>query len=184
MRTRVAAANVFVTGEFEVLGLDAARRELRARGIAASKAAGATANDAALTLALTVRADAGTLPGDTALVLQVTLDADGRLAEPGSALVAPAVDACLAEFVENLRVAVLQRPAPMPARTGATAAPARHGSRASSGTDSTLTLMVQAGQEPGAAFAGKDAKAAAPLPPDSAWASLRKGMARWFGGSR
>ncbi|MBI5718590.1 MAG: carbon monoxide dehydrogenase [Burkholderiales bacterium] len=173
---QVGAEAVRLDGEIELLGLDATKRELRLRG-QGHEAAGST-----VSVEWVAHIDAGNVPGSSALAGHVTVSVDGRLAQLDKRLLATVGDRLLAQFAENFRAAAAAVPAPQAARGGS----ARRSALASSGADSTLTLMVQAGQAPGAAFAAQEKSGASPPPaappgPRGPWAALRRWLAGVFG---
>lgn len=176
MGVQVGTETVRLDGGIELLGMDAARRELRLRG------QGHEAQGSDLTLQVTARVDGGDVPGSSALVGRVTVTVDGRLAQHDKRLLASVGDRLLAQFAENFRAAAAAVPAPTGLRAGASSAGARGSKLSSSGADSTLTLMVQAGQAPGAAFAAQDGGAPSPPPGGGGfWAGLRRWVAGLFG---
>lgn len=148
MGLQLGADAVRLDGGIELLGMDAARRELRLR------AQGRDAMGSAVSADLTARVEAGDVPGASALVGRASLTLEGPLAARDRHQLTSTGDRLLAQFAESFRVAAAAVPAPSALR-GADAG--RHAGRMSSaGADSTLTLMVQAGQAPGAAFAAQD----------------------------
>ncbi len=174
---QVGAEVVRLDGGIELLAMDAARRELRLRG------QGREAQGSDVTVQLVTRAEAGDVPGSSALVARATVTLGGRLAQTEKRLLASIGDRLLGQFAENFRAAAAAAPPPVALRTGAGAGGKRGSKLTSSGADSTLTLMVQAGQAPGAAFAAQESGTAAPLAPAAAgpWAGLRRWLARLFG---
>jgi carbon monoxide dehydrogenase subunit G len=173
---QVGEEAVRLDGGIELLGLDAARRELRLR------ARGHEAQGSDVTVQLEARVDGGDMPGASALAGRVTVTVDGRLAQHDKRLLASVGDRLLGQFAENFRAAAAAVPAPSALRGGSGAAGKRGSKLTSSGADSTLTLMVQAGQAPGAAFAAQDGEKASPPPaPGGAWSGLRRWWARLLG---
>jgi len=175
MGLQVGAEAVRLDGGIELLGLDAARRELRLRG------QGREVQGSDVSAELVARVDPGDVPGSSALVGRATITVDGRLAQHDKRLLVTVGDRLLAQFAENFRAAAAAAPAPMALRSGADG---KRGSKlSSSGADSTLTLMVQAGQAPGAAFAAQDSGGSQAGPPAASgpWANLRRWLAGLFG---
>jgi len=164
---------VRLDGGIELQGLDAARRELRLSA-QAREGLGST-----VSMQLTARIDGGDVPGSSALLGHIRVNVDGRLAQLDKRVLASVGDRLLAQFAENFRAAAAAIPAPQAVRAGRPGA--RASALSSSGADSTLTLMVQAGQAPGAAFAPPPGEGAtAPAPERGAWAAVR----RWMKGVR
>jgi carbon monoxide dehydrogenase subunit G len=173
MGLQVGAEAVRLDGDIELQGLDATRRELRLRG------QGHEAPGSTVSVELVAQVVAGDVPGSSALAGHVTMSVDGRLAQVDKRLLATVGDRLLAQFAENFRAAAAAVPAPQATRAGG----ARRSALSSGGADSTLTLMVQAGQAPGAAFAAQDEGGSSRLPaaPLGPWAALRRRLAGLLG---
>lgn len=164
----VGAEPVRLDGEIELLGMDAARRELRLRG------QGQEVLGSQLSAELVARIDDGEVPGACVLVARAPILLEGRLAQLDRHALVTAADRILAGFADNFRAAAAAAPAP----AGLKAMPRKQAARASAGMDSTLTLMVEAGQAPGAAFAAKDDRSdASASPKPGAWGQLRRWVA-------
>jgi uncharacterized protein len=173
---QVGSEAVRLDGSIELQGMDASRRELRLR------CQGQEAQGSDVSAELVVRVDPGDVPGSSALVGRATFTVDGRLAQHDKRVLATVGDRLLAQFAENFRAAAVAAPAPMARRAGADG---KRGSKlSSSSADSTLTLMVQAGQAPGAAFAAQDGSGSrgGPPAPGGLLAGLRRWLAGLFGG--
>ena len=174
MGLQAGAEAVRLDGGIELLGMDAARRELRLRG------QGREVQGSDVSAELVARVDPGDVPGSSALVGRATLTVDGRLAQYDKRLLVTVGDRLLAQFAENFRAAAAAAPAPMALRGGVGANGKRGSTLSSSGADSTLTLMVQAGQAPGAAFAAQDGGGSQGQP--SAARGPLAGLRRWLAG--
>lgn len=170
----LGAEPVRLDGGIELQGLDATRRELRL------SAQGREGLGSTVSMQLTARVDGGDVPGSSALLGRIQVIVDGRLAQFDKKLLASVGDRLLAQFAENFRAAAAAVPAPQALRAGRPPGTRGAPSLASSGADSTLTLMVQAGQAPGAAFAPPPGEAGTKAPERGAWAALR----RWLKGVR
>lgn len=167
---------VRLDGGIELQGMDAARRELRLQ------AQGREAQGGRVAVQLVARIDGGDVPGASALAGRVTVTVDGRLAQLERRLLVGVGDRLLGQFAENFRTAAAAVPAPAARRGGRGAAGKRGAQLTSSAADSTLTLMVQAGQAPGAAFAARDGDATnPPAASGGAWSGLRRWWARLLG---
>ena len=194
VRTKIGPAQMLFNGDIEVLALDAAARELRLAAKGADKA-GSSA-----TMVLTARVEAGDAPGNAVLVGSAVVTVSGKLAQFGNRLLVPASDALLGQFADNFRAAAAARAdegsvSELGAEHGAESAagmPATREELLASSSETTVTLMVQAGQAPGAPLprtaAPAPARAEAPAPALNVfallWAMLRDAVARWFGRAR
>ncbi|MBL8362667.1 MAG: carbon monoxide dehydrogenase [Rubrivivax sp.] len=134
-------------GHVELLALDALRRELRLA------AQGVDQGGSSASMQLTARIEDGETPAACVLVGRAGIALGGPLAQLDRRLLMSTSDALLGQFAERFRTAAAAMPAPTSALARGEASPALQ----SAGPDSTLTLMVQAGQAPGAAFAAKGA---------------------------
>ena len=185
LSTSIGAADALrLNGRIELLGMDATRRELRLRG------EGSDAQGSSASVELTAHIGPGDGPNASVLVGRGSVDASGPLAERDPGLLSAAGDRLFAQFAERFSAAAAAVPPPGAASMKGSSSGKRGSkgaARASAGSDSTLTLMVQAGQEPGAAFAAKGANAdptfrrAASESPMGVWASLRRWLAGLFG---
>lgn len=176
MGLQVGDEAVRLDGGIELLGMDATRRELRLRG------QGREPQGSEVSAEFVARVDPGDVPGSSALVVRATLTVDGRLAQHDKRLLVTVGDRLLAQFAENFRTAAAAAPAPKPLRAGAQGP--RGSKLSSSGADSTLTLMVQAGQAPGAAFAAQEGGGTPARAPAAGGTltALRRWLAGLFGG--
>lgn len=147
--SRIGALTTRFDGHIELLGLDALRRELRLT------AQGVDQGGSSTSMQLTARIETGDTPGASALVGRARIAVGGPLAQLERRLLMSTADALLGQFAERFRTAAAAMPVPPGALARGEKSPALE-----SATDSTLTLMVQAGQAPGAAFASRDAGAA------------------------
>jgi len=145
---QLGAEAVRLDGGIELLGMDAAQRELRLR------AQGRDAQGSSVTAELTARVDAGDVPGTSALLGRGSFSIEGPLGLRDRHVLTSAGDRLLAQFAESFRRAAADVPAPAGLRGPGDGRPASR--LTSAGADSTLTLMVQAGQAPGAAFAAQE----------------------------
>jgi carbon monoxide dehydrogenase subunit G len=181
VQTRIGPAQMMFNGEIEVLGFDEARHELKLSGKGADRA-GSSA-----TMVLAARIEPGDAPGNAVLVGQATVTVSGKLAQFGNRLLVPASDALLGQFADNFRAAA----AAVPDDGLPSELPATREALAASTSETTVTLMVQAGQAPGAALAPRAPgtvaapAAAAPVKPLSVfsllWRMLRDALGRLFG---
>lgn len=168
----IGALTTRFDGHVELLALDAPRRELRLA------AQGVDQGGSSASMQLTARIEGAETPAASVLVGRAGIALGGPLAQLDRRLLLSASDALLARFAERFRAAAAAMPAPSTALAGGEVSPAL----LSAGPDSTLTLMVQAGQAPGAAFAGKGAAGgAAPGPTGSGvvrrtWVALRNAL--------
>jgi carbon monoxide dehydrogenase subunit G len=113
VKSKVGPALMLFNGEIEVLGLDAAARELKMVGKGADKAG----SSASMNLVAHVEPDeAGT---GSVLVGQATIVVSGKLAQFGSRLLVPVSDAMLGQFADNFRAAAAAVPAPAALDAGA-----------------------------------------------------------------
>jgi hypothetical protein len=166
----VGPSRVRLEGTVEMTSRDAARREVRFTGQGADASGAAAAMDVTAYLEATGFADECRLAG------RATLTVEGELDKLGQRVLGPASDAVLSLFARNFTAAARTVPDP-----GAKAA-----ARARAGPESTLTLLVQAGQAPGAAVAphsegadgGGSGSAAAGEP--GAIEALRAKLRGWF----
>jgi hypothetical protein len=179
VKSQVGPATMLFNGEIELLGLDAARLELRLLGKGADKAGSAASME------LAARVEPGDDAASSVLVGRATVVVSGRLAQFGSRLLGPVSDAMLGQFADNFSAAAAARPA----AAAAAASPDLLPGLASAGSESTITLMVQAGQAPGATLPGRQA-AAAPPPVKAlnvfalGWIVVRNWIAGLFGRRR
>lgn len=166
----VGAEPVRLDGDLELLGMDAARRELRMR------AQGREALGSSLSAELLARVDEADVPGTGTLVMRGSIGLEGRLAQLDRRTLVTAADRLLARFADNFRAAAAAAPSPAGWKGRQPGGPSR-----GSGMDSTLTLMVQAGQAPGAAFAAKNEGPTdgEPTRAPGAWGQLRRWLAGW-----
>jgi carbon monoxide dehydrogenase subunit G len=132
--SKVGPATMQFAGEIEVLGLDIERRTVRLRGKGADKSGSSASLD------LTARLEPAAGEGECTLVGLASVVVGGKLVQFGSRLLVPVSDALLSQFAENFAAAARAQPA---------AADERARSLAGRNADSTLTLMIQAGQAPG-----------------------------------
>ncbi|MCW5636617.1 MAG: carbon monoxide dehydrogenase [Rubrivivax sp.] len=165
-----------IDGVLELLGLDAVRRELRLRG------QGDDAGRSTVSLELQARIEPGDQPEASALVGHAVVLVDGRLAQADRHLLVTVGDRLLAQFAENFRLAAAAVPAPSKTseRAGVNAS-----ALSSAGADSTLTLMVEAGQAPGAAFSQQAADGAGAAGGERTVATRAGALGalrRWWGG--
>lgn len=184
VRTKIGPAQLLFNGDIEVLALEEATRELKLSAKGADKA-GSSA-----TMVLTARVEAGDAPGNAVLVGSAVVTVSGKLAQFGNRLLVPVSDALLGQFADNFRAAA----AAVPDDGSPSEMPATREALATSTSETTVTLMVQAGQAPGAAVAPRAPNAAVsptaapPVKPLSAfsllWRMLRDAIASLFGRGR
>jgi len=116
VRSKVGPAVMTFGGDIEVLGIDAAARQLRMMGKGADKS-GSSAS-----MELTAHLEAGDTPNACTLVGHAAIIVNGKLAQFGSRLLVPVSDMMLAQFAENFSAAAAV--VPVGTAVGAPAAPA------------------------------------------------------------
>jgi carbon monoxide dehydrogenase subunit G len=166
--SEVGPSRVHLEGAVEMTARDAVRREVQLTG------QGAGASGLAASMDVTARLEATGFADECRLVGRAALTVDGELAQLGPRVLGPASDAVLSLFARNFTAAARAVPDP-----GAKAA-----ARARAGPESTLTLLVQAGQAPGAAVAPHSDGSAKPEPgakTAAARVSVKERLRRWFG---
>jgi len=132
VKSKVGPAVMSFGGEIEVLGVDAAAKSMQLL------AKGADKSGSSASMNLAAHVEPGDTPASCVLVGVATIIVSGKLAQFGSRLLVPVSDAMLAQFADNFRIAA--------APTAAAGGP-----DASTLSEATTTLMVQAGQLPGGA---------------------------------
>ncbi len=172
VKSKIGPAMMLFNGEIELLGLDPAARELHLLARGADRA-GSSAS-----MELTARVEPGDDAGSSVLAGQATITVAGKLAQFGNRLLVPVSDAMLSQFADNFRAAAQAAPAPQSSAAVAAALGA-----SASGPESTITLMVQAGQAPSPPVATRP-----PAPPAKAlnvlqlvWIVVRNWFAGLFG---
>jgi uncharacterized protein len=160
VKSKIGPAQMLFNGDIEVLGLDAARKELRLLGKGADKS-GSSAS-----MELTAHIEPGDAPGNVVLVGHAVVTVSGKLAQFGSRLLVPVSDAMLSQFADNFRIAAAAvpvsdegAPSELPAEMSS-GMPATREMLAASTSESTVSLMVQAGQAPGPVVAATPAAVA------------------------
>ncbi len=113
VKSKVGPATMSFAGDIELLGLDAAARELRMVGKGADK----SGSSAQMQLAARLEAEG---PG-CVLVGQATVTVSGKLAQFGSRLLVPVSDAMLAQFAANFVAAAQAVPLAAPPTAAAAA---------------------------------------------------------------
>jgi uncharacterized protein len=95
VKSKVGPAVMTFNGDIEVLGMDAAKRELQMLGKGADKS-GSSAS-----MNLTAHVEPGESGDSAVLVGQAVITVSGKLAQFGSRLLVPVSDAMLAQFAKN-----------------------------------------------------------------------------------
>lgn len=111
VRSKVGPAVMTFGGDIEVLGIDAAVRQLRMLGKGTDKSGSSASMD------LTAHLEAGEAANTCVLVGCAVIVVNGKLAQFGGRLLVPVADMMLAQFADNFRLAATAVPA-----TGAAAA--------------------------------------------------------------
>jgi carbon monoxide dehydrogenase subunit G len=118
VKSKVGPAVMVFNGDIEVLGVDAAARQLQMLGKGADKA-GSSAS-----MNLTAHVEPGEGAAKSTLVGLATITVSGKLAQFGSRLLVPVSDAMLAQFADNFRAAAAAKAAPAGAEGAAAPAAA------------------------------------------------------------
>jgi uncharacterized protein len=164
----VGPAKAVFNGELELLGRDSERREVRLAG------RGQDRNGASASMQVSAQRERRGSKGEPVLVTRATVELDGELARVGHPVLMSAGEAVLSLFADNFRKAAGRVRGP-----GEQAAMA---ALSKSGPESTLTLLVQGGQAPGAAVAPhSDGRAPVGQREAGRPAGLRGWLARLFG---
>lgn len=114
VRSKVGPAVMTFGGDIEVLGIDAAARQLRMLGKGTDKSGSSASMD------LTAHLEAGDAPSTCVLVGCAVIVVNGKLAQFGGRLLVPVADMMLAQFADNFRLAATAVPA---TETAAAASP-------------------------------------------------------------
>jgi carbon monoxide dehydrogenase subunit G len=137
VKSKVGPAVMFFAGDIELLGRDAAKRELRLLAKGADK----SGSSAAMELAAHI--EPGEAPGQSVFAGLATVTVSGKLAQFGNRLLVPVSDAMLSQFADNFRAAAAAVPGSAP-----------------TGEETTVMRMLEGGEAPG----GIGAEAAPPAP--------------------
>jgi carbon monoxide dehydrogenase subunit G len=171
LECEVGPARMQLAGVVEMTGSDETRREVHL--VAEGVEAGATR----ATADVTARIEAAGFADECRLVGSATLEVTGAIEQLGQRVLAPASDAVLSVFARNFAAAARTVPS---RRSGAGAT-----RPTPSGPESTLTLLVQGGQAPGAAVAphaeGPGTSVGTQPPAAGGAGSLRARLRGWFG---
>lgn len=95
VKSKVGPATMTFGGDIEVLGVDAAARQMRMMGKGSDKA-GSSAS-----MELTAQVEAGATPNASVLVGRAVIVVNGKLAQFGGRLLVPVADMMLAQFAQN-----------------------------------------------------------------------------------
>ena len=95
VKSKVGPSTLMFGGDIEVLGLDAAARQLHMLGKGADKSGSSASMD------LTAHLEAGDSPGSCVLVGHAVIIVNGKLAQFGSRLLVPVADVMLGQFAGN-----------------------------------------------------------------------------------
>ena len=98
VKSKVGPSTLMFGGDIEVLGLDAAARQLHMLGKGADKSGSSASMD------LTAHLEAGEAPGSCTLVGHAVIIVNGKLAQFGSRLLVPVADVMLSQFASNFSV--------------------------------------------------------------------------------
>ncbi|MBL8323369.1 MAG: hypothetical protein JNJ89_00265 [Rubrivivax sp.] len=173
LECEVGPARAVLHGTVELADSSDSRREARWVG------EGVADDGTRATMDVRARIESAGFPDECRLVGNATLEVTGALGQLGPRVLGPASDAVLSLFARNFAAAARTVPAPLAGGAGA--------GRLSSATgpESTLTLLVQGGQAPGAAVAphteGPAAGVQSQGQPQSTAGSLRQKLRSWFG---
>lgn len=129
VKSKVGPAVMLFGGDIELLGIDAAARQLKMLGKGADKA-GSSAS-----MNLVAHLELGETPGTSVLVGQATILVSGKLAQFGSRLLVPVSDAMLGQFAGNFNNAAVALAVP-----ASPSAAAAGDSDADADTDTATTL--------------------------------------------
>lgn len=169
--SEVGQATARLEGTVEMVTCEAGRREVRLTG------QGADPSGTNASMDVTAHLEATGFADECRLVGRAVITVDGELERLGPRVLGPASDAVMSLFARNFAAAARTVPDPH-AKTGA---------RARAGPESTLTLLVQAGQAPGAAVAPHSDGAVKPQAGDKTAAprgTMKERLRRWFGADR
>ena len=129
VKTRVGPATMSFAGDIELLSCDPAGMELSMLG------KGADRSGSSASMKLTARVEPGESAADSQLVGEATVTVSGKLAQFGSRLLLPVIDALLTQFAANFSAAAAAVPvaaeplvsdaSPTHAATAATPEPAQ-----------------------------------------------------------
>jgi len=133
VKAKVGPATMLFSGDIEVQGLDASRRELRMLGKGADKG-GSSAS-------MQLRAHLEPASEGCVLVGSATVTVSGKLAQFGGRLLVPVSDAMLAQFADNFRAAAAAVPASAPKPASRSGLP--------DFAETTIMRMVESSQTPG-----------------------------------
>lgn len=104
VKTRVGPATMSFAGDIELLSCDAALRELSMLG------KGADRSGSSASMKLTARVEPGESAASSLLVGEATVTVSGKLAQFGSRLLLPVIDALLTQFAANFSAAAAAVP--------------------------------------------------------------------------
>lgn len=105
VKTRVGPATMSFAGDIELLSCDPAGMELSMLG------KGADRSGSSASMKLTARVEPGESAGESQLVGAATVTVSGKLAQFGSRLLLPVIDALLTQFAANFGAAAAAIPA-------------------------------------------------------------------------
>ena len=162
VKSKVGPAVMMFGGDIELLGVDAAAKELKMLGKGADKS-GSSAS-----MNLVAHLEPGADAGSAVLVGQATILVSGKLAQFGSRLLVPVSDAMLGQFAANFNTAAMAVAAAAPPVVEKTIADADADGHADAGASSQSAAPASpvspaAGAAPGTAT-GTGTATAAPAP--------------------